>query len=152
MKTVRTQIVIDAPAERVWNTLANLAAYPDWNPFISRVTGRLLPGARLQVTLDPPGGRRMTFRPRVLAVMPRRELRWRGRLLVPGLFDGEHRFAIEPLGAGRVRFVHEERFTGLLVPLFARGLDQHTRPGFDAMNAALKARAEAPVAAATAVA
>jgi hypothetical protein len=111
-----------------------------------------MPGARLRVTLDPPGGRQMTFRPKVLAVMPRRELRWRRRLLLPGVFDGEHRFAIEPFGAGRVRFVHEERFTGLLVPLFARGLDQHTRPGFDAMNAALKARAEAPVAAATAVA
>jgi hypothetical protein len=34
--------------------------------------------------------------------------------------------------------------------LFARSLDQHTRPGFDAMNAALKARAEAAVAAAVA--
>ena len=34
-------------------------------------------------------------------------------------------------------------FTGVLVPLFARNLNAHTLPGFNAMNAALKARAEA---------
>ena len=38
-----------------------------------------------------------------------------------------------------------ERFTGVLVPLFARNLNAHTLPGFNAMNAALKARAEAAV-------
>jgi hypothetical protein len=41
--------------------------------------------------------------------------------------------------------VQQERFTGVLVPLFARNLDTHTLPGFNAMNAALKARAEAAV-------
>ena len=87
----------------------------------------------------------MTFRPTVLAVEPARGLRWVGHLLIPGLFDGEHQFEIQPLGPGRVRFVQQERFTGVLVPLFARNLDAHTLPGFNAMNAALKARAEAAV-------
>ena len=43
--------------------------------------------------------------------------------------------------------IQQERFTGLLVPVFASSLDKHTLAGFHAMNAALKARAEAPVAA-----
>ena len=38
----------------------------------------------------------MTFRPTVLAVNPGRELRWRGQLLLPGIFAGEHSFLIEP--------------------------------------------------------
>jgi hypothetical protein len=42
-----------------------------------------------------------------------------------------------------VRFVQQERFTGVLVPLFARNLDDHTLRGFNAMNAALKGRVEA---------
>jgi hypothetical protein len=87
----------------------------------------------------------LTFRPTVLAVQPARELRWLGRFLIPGLFDGEHQFEIHPLGPGRVRFVQQERFTGVLVPLLARNLDDHTLRGFNAMNAALKARAEAAV-------
>ena len=85
----------------------------------------------------------MTFRPKILNAEPNRELRWLGHLFVPGLFDGEHSFTIEPLGHARVRFVQREIFRGLLVPLFSRGLDRDTRRGFEEMNRALKERAEA---------
>ena len=145
MKTLHTQIDIDAPAERVWDTLTNIADYSIWNQFIPHLVGTLAPGERLEVRIEPPGGAAMTFRPTVLAVEPGRELRWLGRHLMPGLFDGEHQFEIHPLGPGRVRFVQQERFTGLLVPLFARNLDDHTLRGFNAMNAALKERAEAAI-------
>lgn len=138
-----TDIEIAAPAARVWRHLTDFAGYPRWNPFIRRAAGTLRPGARLRVYIQPPGGRGMEFRPTVLACEPERELRWRGRLFVPGLFDGEHRFSIEPLTEGRVRFVHRECFSGVLVPLLWRTLDRDTRLGFEAMNAVLKARAEA---------
>jgi hypothetical protein len=61
---------------------------------------------------------------------------------VPGLFDGEHSFTIQPLGENRVRFVQREAFKGLLVPLFGRSLDSNTQRGFEEMNRALKERAE----------
>jgi hypothetical protein len=67
-----------------------------------------------------------------------------GHLFVPGLFDGEHVFQIEPLGPERVRFVQAERFTGLLAPLMMRFIEPGTSQGFEAMNRALKARAEGP--------
>ena len=86
----------------------------------------------------------MRMRPTVLAAAPSQELRWVGHNGVPGLFDGEHRFRIEPLAADRVRFVQEERFTGLLAPLVLRFIERSTRQGFEAMNLALKARAEQP--------
>jgi hypothetical protein len=146
LKALHSEIEIAAPAQRVWDILADTAAYPSWNPFIRRLEGTLRPGAGISVRIEPPGGTAMTFRPTVLAAEAGRELRWLGHLLVPGLFDGEHRFAIEPLDGGRVRFVQEEQFRGLLVPLFAKGLDSHTRAGFEAMNQALKARAEGPTA------
>ena len=83
----------------------------------------------------------MTFKPTVLAAEPERELRWLGRLVAPKVFDGEHRLQIEPMGEGRVKFTQAERFSGALVPLFGKGLEQ-TRQGFVAMNEALKRRAE----------
>lgn len=83
----------------------------------------------------------MRFRPTVRVVREARELAWLGRLLVPGLFDGEHRFALEPTATGS-RFVHEERFTGVLVPFF-RDLRQRYLPAFEQMNDALKRRVEA---------
>ncbi len=142
MKEIVTEIEINASAERVWQLLTDFAAYPQWNPFIRRAKGEAKPGARLKVYIQPSGAKGMSFRPTVLTAEANRELRWVGHLLVPGLFDGEHIFTIEPMGANRVRFIQREILTGLLVPLFALWLEANTRRGFEEMNRALKARAE----------
>jgi hypothetical protein len=84
----------------------------------------------------------MRFKPKVLKAEPNRELRWLGHLGLPGLFDGEHIFTIEPLDRERVRFVQRERFSGLLVPLLAKSLDTGTHAAFEAMNRAIKEQAE----------
>lgn len=141
-KQLRAEIEIDATPERVWQILTDFAAYPDWNPFITRASGTARVGQHLTNRLQPPGGRAMTFRPTVLEADPGRRLRWLGRLLVPGVFDGEHSFTIQPLGERRVRFIQQEQFRGILVPLLARSLDQRTLPAFEQMNQALKRRAE----------
>ena len=142
MKELNTEIEIQASDERVWKLLTDFASFPQWNPFIRQTKGEAKVGARLEVHIQPSGASSMTFKPVVLKVEPNRELRWIGRLLMPGLFDGEHIFIIEPLEANRVRFTQREVFTGLLVPLFARSLDKDTRRGFEEMNQALKSRAE----------
>jgi len=84
----------------------------------------------------------MTFRPVVLTATPQSELRWRGRLLMPGLFDGEHAFQLELLSTAGCRLHHTERFSGLLVGLMGSGFLDAAREGFEAMNGALKRRAE----------
>jgi hypothetical protein len=142
MKELRSEIEIQASAERVWQLLTDFPSFPQWNPFIRKASGNIRAGERLEVNIQPSGASGMTFRPTVLTAEPNRELRWLGHLLISGLFDGEHSFTIEPLGESRVRFTQREVFTGLLVPLFARGLDTDTRRGFEEMNQALKARAE----------
>jgi hypothetical protein len=144
MKELHSQIDIDAPAERVWHLLTDFASYTQWNPFIRSISGEPRVGERLEVRIEPPGARGMTFKPAVLNAEPDRELRWLGRVLAPGLFDGEHSLEIQPLEGNRVRFVQREAFRGLLVPLFARGLLENTRRGFEEMNRALKERAETP--------
>ena len=142
MLELRTEIAVQASVARVWEVLTDFAAYPQWNPFIRRIDGLLTPRVRLLVRIEPQGGRAMTFRPQVLRVEPEREFAWRGRTVVPGLFDGEHVFRLEPRGAG-AQFMHEETFSGVLVPLLRRSLETKTRAGFEAMNRALKTRAEA---------
>ncbi len=86
----------------------------------------------------------MTFRPTVTAVDPDTKFEWLGTLGFRGVFDGRHIFELEATGSG-TRFVQREEFTGLLVPLFARSLDGKTKAGFEAMNQAIKERAEAQV-------
>jgi hypothetical protein len=141
MRELRREIEIEAPPQRVWEVVTDFAAYPEWNPFIRRISGEAREGARLEVRIEPPGGRAMTFKPTVQAVEANRELRWLGRLLVPGIFDGEHGFRIEPLEDNRSRFIQSERFSGVLVG-FAAGTLAKTEAGFEQMNVALKTRVE----------
>lgn len=140
MLELRTEIEIDATAERVWAVLTDFDRFPEWNPFIRRIHGNAQVGSRLDVLLGASGTRAMRFRPIVKAVIPNRELRWLGRLGLPRLFDGEHIFQIEPLGPMRSRFVQRERFRGLFVPLLARSLNRDARRGFEEMNRALRVR------------
>ncbi len=135
---LRTEILIEASPATVWTILADTARYPEWNPFIRQVTGPLLPGARIRTVIQPLGKRAMTFRPTILRAEPGQELRWLGRLVLPGLFDGEHVFRLLPEGQA-TRLVHEETFRGLL----ARFVDPESfRTSFEALNLALKRRAE----------
>lgn len=144
MLLLRTAIDINASGERVWRVLTDFGAYREWNPFITSISGEVRPGARLEVRVHAPGGRGITFRPTVLVADQNRELRWVGRLLSPGIFEGEHVFQITPLENGRVRLLQQETFRGFLVPVLRRWLDGQTRAGFEAMNRALKERAERP--------
>jgi hypothetical protein len=143
VKTLEHTTEIDAPAETVWNTITDLGAYGEWNPFLVDVAGSLDAGSRLAIQMRP-GKRSMTFRPTVLEVLPGRTLRWLGRFLVPGIFDGAHVLTVEPLDGQRSRFTQREHFSGILVPLMG-GLIRDTDAGFAAMNEALKRRAEADV-------
>jgi hypothetical protein len=133
------EIEIDAPPAAVWRTLTSTADY-SWNPFIRRISGKLAAGEKIQVEIQPPAGRAMKFKPTVLEAEPERRLRWLGRLLVPGLFDGEHSFELQPLPGERTRFIQRERFSGLLVGLFRPTLDK-TEDGFASMDEALKTEA-----------
>lgn len=140
---VHTQVLIDAPPERVWAVLTDTARYAEWNPVMVRMSGRLQTGQTIEFENRSQDGKTMTFRPTVLRADAGRELLWRGRLWVPRLFDGDHSFVLTPTADGKTQLQHGENFRGVLVP-FVRGWLRGTiQPDFQRINAALKARAEA---------
>jgi len=142
MRTIRSAIEIRAPIETVWDVLTDFAAYPEWNPHIRRVQGKVNAGAHIAIHTRPPGGRMIVMRPKITTWDPPNELRWRGTFIAGRLFAGEHGFRLEPTGPDRVRFVQDETFTGVLVPLYGRLRLPRTRHGFENMNQALRDRAE----------
>ena len=95
MTNIETKILIEAPAVEVWRVLINFEEMPRWNPFITAISGSPVPGERLTVTIAPPGQRKMTFNPYVLAVTPKREFRWLSAFIGRWLFTGEHYFLLE---------------------------------------------------------
>ena len=120
--------------------LSDFPAYGRWNPGMKDVQGEAVVGERLRIRFQLNGGRTMTMRPTVKVAESDRELRWLGRLLLPGIFDGEHRFEIHEDEPGRVRFVQGERFRGLLVPFLRRMIEVDTKTTFGLVNAALANR------------
>jgi hypothetical protein len=141
VKIIRVVTDIAAPVQTVWAELSAVTKYSEWNPFITTLQGELVAGSRLKVRIVPPGGRPMTFRPTITAVEEGKRLEWLGRLVLPGVFDGRHSFLLEDVGEGLTRLTQTEEFSGVLVPL-TRAVLERTHAGFEAMNEALRLRAE----------
>lgn len=137
MKHIQTEIILPASPQHVWEVLQDVEQYSTWNPFITRLKGVFKEGERLEVNIQPPGGSAMKFKPLVLEALAGKSLRWKGILGLPGLFDGEHYFLLEETEGGKTRFVHGERFTGILVPFISL---EKTKSGFEAMNESLSKR------------
>jgi hypothetical protein len=139
MKNIQTEILINTDITKVWDILMNFDNYPKWNPFITSISGEPKLGSRLTVSIKPPGGKGMTFKPRVLAFEINKELRWLGHLLFTGFFDGEHKFELIDNGNGTTSFKQSEKFKGIFVGLLNL---ENTQKGFEAMNEKLKEMAE----------
>lgn len=142
MDEIITTAEIDAPPRAVWEVLTDFERYDEWNPTID-ITGSPTEGDRIEMVLTLPDRKPQAFRPKLLTVDEPTELRWQGRLFVPGLYDGEHRFVLEPLDDGeRTRLTHAETFRGVLVGFVNRRIGDDIETGFERMNEALKARVE----------
>jgi hypothetical protein len=141
MRLISTSIAIMASPARVWDVLTRFHEYPEWNPFMRSVSGSPVAGATLDVVIHPPGGKEISFHPKISAVRPNHELRWKGRLFVPGLFDGEHFFLLSASDEGTL-LQHGERFSGMLVQLLGSSIFKTTEEGFVQMNEAIKTRVE----------
>lgn len=138
---LRTEIEIDAEPDRVWRVLVGFAEYPEWNPYLTSVDGPLVEGASLTLVSASTDGSERRQRVSVVKIEPPRCLRYRSKLWLPRLFDGEHYFELTPLDGGRTRLVQGEDLTGALVQSMGPRLTAMAR-GFVGMNQALKKRVE----------
>ncbi len=141
MKQIETEILIEASPEKIWAILTDFAKHPKWNPFIKSIRGEKKIGGKLTVSIEPPGGNGMTFQPIVTSFKENAEFRWKGKLGLRGIFDGEHYFQLIRQENNQTKLIHGEQFSGILVPLMGKALDK-TKEGFELMNKALKTESE----------
>ncbi len=135
-RDVITTITIAAPPAQVWKVLTDTASYPAWNPNMVLI-GDLAVGNVIEHD-EGQGAHRMVFHPTIMTVAPDRALAWRGHMGPPHVFDALHYFTLAPQNGGTA-FTQGEHLTGVALWLFDT---KQMVPGFQAMNAALKARAE----------
>lgn len=137
-----TSIDINASSQIIWEILMETKSYPEWNTFVRSVDSSFELGKIVTVSLTPPQGDEMVFKPEITTLKENETLKWKGKLWIKGLFDGEHCFELEEVSANETRFHHYENFSGLLVPFLKKALDTKTKNGFEQMNEVLKQRAE----------
>jgi hypothetical protein len=136
----RSDIFIDRPPADVWYVVSNSTAYSDWNPFITRVDGDFRAGETIRIVLGH-GPDSMVLRPTVLVVRPQHDICWRGSLWIRGVFDGTHCIHLA-VTTGGTRLEQTESFSGLLVGRLTKDVIVETQRNFQAMNVAVKQRAE----------
>ena len=139
-RTIDTTVDINADKDAVWDVLTDFASYKEWNP-VMRIEGTPEVGTKLVVHLTRPGGHGMSFRPKVLAATPGKELRWLGKLGLLGIAAGEHFFVLTTNNDGTTRLNHGERYSGALVAL-AKHDAGNNDTAYEAFSQALKHRVE----------
>ena len=134
---IKTTIDINASPAKVWTIFSDFKNYPKWNPFVASLNGDVKVGEIINIDLIT-----MKFKPVVLKFDQNEELRWKGKLFMKGLFDGEHYFQLTENPDRSTTFTHGKNFSGILVRLLKKKLDTETKEGFVKMNIALKKEVE----------
>ncbi len=140
MSTIYTEIDINAPLDKVWNTLTDFTAYGSWNPFIVEIQGEAKPDNRLTIKIKSKN-KIQVFTPDIVALQAPSKLEWIGKIPY-GAFKGHHCFDLSPTSEGQTKLIHQEHFSGWLKPLILLMIGSDTKQGFEAMNKSLKQQAE----------
>lgn len=138
MKVYSAITTINASAETIWAILTDAPRYPEWDPGVDRIEGRIGPGEKITAYTKLSPGR--AFPVKVTEFVPGQKMTWSGGMPL-GLFKGERTFTLTLQGNGSVQFSLREAFSGPLLPLIGRSLPD-LNAAFEQFAAGLKKRAE----------
>ncbi len=136
---IRTAVEIDVPREEVYAVLADLGAYPKWNPYHRRIEGEFEEGSDMTIHVTRPDGKQVEVPPHMMRIIENEEITWGGG--IKGVFYGVHSFYLESQPNGKTLLKHYEDFSGFAVG-FADLPPGVIADGYHQMNIALKKKLE----------
>jgi len=128
---------IQAPAEAIWDVIADISGWPRWNPLYPEADGVLRMGSRLTLKLALDGQAPRVINPTIIDWVPNEQILWR-LTMAGGLVKSTRYMEIEKLGETACIFSNGELFEGVLGPTIARRMRPAIRAGFAAMGEAVK--------------
>jgi len=144
MPTVRSEIEIDAPPERVFDILLDLRSYSDWNPFTPQVESSLELGAPVHMRVRLRSATRLSRQVEYVTANERpHKLCWGANIGARFLVRADRCQTLSPLDDRRTRYVCTDEIQGWLAPLVMLMYGDVMQRGFDDCAMALKKRAEA---------
>ncbi len=117
-KSVRTELVIEANPQQIWEVLMNEEGYKKWNGVLVPIKGEIEQGNKLTYKLVQPDGGSIEIGMTVAKLIPLKLLNQRGG--IPGIFTYDHRYILEPVGNTTKVTIHED-FKGLVVLFWDTG-------------------------------
>lgn len=139
---VEHRIGVQAPAEVIWDLIYNLEGWADWNPLYVKAEGQVRIGSELSLTMVLEGEEPQVIKPTVLEWVPNDQLHWKLKMM-GGLVNNTRFIEIEILDVASCIVSNGELFGGLLGPRVVKRIGRKVHRGFQGMNEALKATAEA---------
>lgn len=139
MKEYHTEIVIDAPREKVWGVLTDFDAYPEWNPLVEWLKGDLREGGAIEMFIKPLD---RSFKATLKTFKDGTEFAWLGVQGAAWIVSGEHYYRLEDVDASTTKLLHGEYFRGIGTAFIGRSLLERMESTFNEHNRALKERVE----------
>jgi hypothetical protein len=139
---IEDRIGIQAPPEVIWGIVHDIGRWHEWNPTYTKAQGQVRIGETLSMTLELPGQPPQEIRPKVLDWVPNEQLHWQLSFM-GGLIKTLRYIEISPLSEAGCIVDNGELFGGFMGKSLGRRVGRSVRQGFQAMNEALKTRAEA---------
>ena len=133
-KSVHTEIVIPAPADKVWSVLTDTKKYGEWNRVMVPLEGELKEGETLKYEFyqQPDSSYQI---PSMVKQMVENKLLNQGGGTV-GILTFDHRYILEPEGDNTKVTIHEE-YRGIAVPFWN---PEPVEAAYQRLNQSLKER------------
>jgi uncharacterized protein YndB with AHSA1/START domain len=141
VKIVHT-VEIAAPTERVWQVIADLDRYPEWNPFVVVCRSSLRVGDPIDMRVRVLPFFAQPQRETILEHEPGRRLCYGLPKRGSGALVSRRCHEIEAQGPARTRYVSRFELEGWMEPVVRTLLGRRLAEGFAAMSAAIGERAE----------
>jgi hypothetical protein len=139
---IEHRVGVRAPASVVWEILADLPNWSQWNPVYTEAAGVIRYGERLTLTETGPEGTPRVIQPPILDWAPDEALHLRGQAM-GGWVKTIRYLEIDTLSDIGCVFSNGELFIGPLANFMPRERRRALRAQFTALGEALRDRAEA---------
>ncbi len=130
---VQTEIVVKGTPEQIWDLLIDFEQYPQWHPYLSKVSGEFKEGKYLKFTIkNQDGEEEGKFRARLIKIIPNHEISWGGNLCF--FFRAKHYFYLIKIDDTHTKLVQGEYWKGVFGKKYGKKIYQDLTEKFIQMN------------------
>lgn len=137
---IEKELVIEAPADAVWQVLTDFGQYRHWNPFVLECRTSLKPGEPIRMDVALVGTQKVEEV--IESCTPGSGFAYHMKPYPLGALSSRRTHEITALGPHRARYRSYFHLEGWLMPVVRGLMGRRLERGFAGMTAGLKQRAE----------